>query len=326
MLSPRRILHYGISAAIVILLVIFARTVTWEAAWDAMRNASLPLLALAILANVSSLIFRAIRWWILLRALDSPSLALSMRATVAGAGLNNVLVANGGEAARIVFVTRSSGIPSSKVLASAALDRLFDPVGFVALLVFGLVAFELPHDMQRLRLPAIIALVLITALLIWLGLKARSSTTPKLTHERQPTPSKWGGKLRAWLNEFGRSMHDLATGPRIIAMVLLTLLAWLGQLATFALAAAAAHVHLSLPGNLVALLAVNVSLIVRATPGNIGLFQFAYTLMTAPFGVPKESAVAVSFLIQTIQIIPITLLGVALAPEFLFKKKASKQA
>jgi uncharacterized protein (TIRG00374 family) len=211
------------------------------------------------------------------------------------------------------------------VLASAALDRLFDPIGFVTLLAFGLIAFEFPHDMQRLKLPAIIAVVLITALLIWLGLKARTAT-PHLLPEHRIEPPGWQGKLRAWLSEFGRSMHDLATGPRIISMVLLTFLAWLGQLATFALAAAAAHVHLSIPGNLAALLAVNVSLIVRATPGNIGFFQFAYTLMTTPFGVPKESAIAVSLLIQTIQIIPITLLGVALAPEFLFKKKIPKPA
>ena len=161
MLSPRRIVRYGISAAIVVLLVVFARTVDWGTAWNAMRTASLPLLLLAILANVSSCWSSAlVRWWVLLRALDSPSLALSMRATFAGAGLNNVLVANGGEAARIVFVTRSSGIPSSKVLASqAALDRLFDPIGFVVLLGgFGLVAFEFPHDMERLQLPVMIAL------------------------------------------------------------------------------------------------------------------------------------------------------------------------
>ena len=59
---------------------------------------------------------------------------------------------------------------------------------------------------------------------------------------------------------------------------------------------------------------MNVSLIVRATPGNVGFFQFAYALMTKPFGVPEESAIAISLLIQTIQIIPVTILGILLAP------------
>ena len=35
----------------------------------------------------------------------------------------------------------------------------------------------------------------------------------------------------------------------------------------------------------------------------------------------KDQAIAVAFLIQTQQIIPVTLLGVALAPEFIFKRK-----
>ena len=115
-----RLGRYGISAAIIALLIIFARRVDWGEAWTAMRTASPLLLLAAIVANMSSLVFRAIRWWILLRATGAPSLSLSLRATVAGSGLNNVLVANGGDAARIVFVSRASNVPSSKVLASAA--------------------------------------------------------------------------------------------------------------------------------------------------------------------------------------------------------------
>jgi len=36
--------------------------------------------------------------------------------------------------------------------------------------------------------------------------------------------------------------------------------------------------------------------------------------------VVKESAIAVSLLIQTLQIIPVTILGVAMAPEFLLRR------
>ena len=40
----------------------------------------------------------------------------------------------------------------------------------------------------------------------------------------------------------------------------------------------------------------------------------------------QDKAVAVAFLIQTQQIIPVTLLGVALAPEFIFKRKKVTRA
>ncbi len=147
----------AVSAAIIVLLIIFARKVDWGQAWHAMVTASRPLLLAALLANLVTLIARGIRWWILLRAVGARSLPLAMRATFAGAGLNNVLVANGGDAARIVFVTRSSGVSASKVLATAALDRLFDPIGFVILLAGGLAMFDLPPLFSPLRWPALIA-------------------------------------------------------------------------------------------------------------------------------------------------------------------------
>ena len=56
----------------------------------------------------------------------SPSLWLAIKATFAGAGLNNILVANGGEAARVVFVARAAHVPSAKVLATLALERMFE--------------------------------------------------------------------------------------------------------------------------------------------------------------------------------------------------------
>jgi hypothetical protein len=66
---------------------------------------------------------------------------------------------------------------------------------------------------------------------------------------------------------------------------------------------------------------VNLSLVIRPTPGNVGLFQMAYTVAAAEFGVGKEQAIAISILIQTLQVVPVTIIGVAMAPEFIFKRK-----
>jgi hypothetical protein len=47
--------------------------------------------------------------------------------------------------------------------------------------------------------------------------------------------------------------------------------------------------------------------------------------MAEQFGVPRNDAIAVSLLIQTLQIIPPTLLGIALAPEFIFRRGKKDQ-
>jgi uncharacterized membrane protein YbhN (UPF0104 family) len=101
-------IRWLVTGVIVVFLIIFARTVDWATAWSSIRNASVPLLLAAVGVNFLSLVFKAIRWWLFLRAAGSCSFPLALRATIAGAGLNNVLVANGGEAARVVFVSRST--------------------------------------------------------------------------------------------------------------------------------------------------------------------------------------------------------------------------
>ena len=319
----KRAIRAAITLGILVLLVMFARTIDWHAAWSSMSHASLPILAAAIGINILSVIIKGIRWWLFLRAAGIRSLPLALRATIAGAGLNNVLLANGGDAARVVFVSRSSGVSSATVLASLALERMFDPIGFVVLLVAGILLFDLPAQFDRWRVPAEILLGVIVLLLIFFVYATRHAK-PEHMPERRARPRSFWGRVKAYFVSFGRTARLLASGPRFAMAILLSLGSWAAQLATFALSASAAHVTLPVAGSLACLLAINVGLILRATPGNVGFFQFAYALMAEQFGVSRNDAIAVSLLIQTIQIIPMTALGVALAPEFIFRRGGKK--
>ncbi|MBA3646567.1 MAG: flippase-like domain-containing protein [Gemmatimonadaceae bacterium] len=317
----KKSLHWVISAVIIVFLIVFARTIDWSAAWHSMRNASLPLLAAAIVVNILSVVVKGVRWWLFLRPAGIKSLSLSLRATIAGAGLNNVLVASGGDAARVVFVSRASGVSSSMVLASMALEKLFDPIGFVMLLVGGVLLFDLPPQFERWKVPAEFVLVVIIALLAFFVYATRNSK-PEREPERRAIARSFTGRMKAYFSHFANTASVLASGPRFGMAIALSLLSWAAQLATFAFAASAAHVSIPIAGSLACVLAINVGLILRATPGNVGFFQFAYALMALQFGVSRNDAIAVSLLIQTIQILPLTLLGIALAPEFIFKRSA----
>jgi uncharacterized protein (TIRG00374 family) len=200
-----------------------------------------------------------------------------------------------------------------------ALEKLFDPIGFVILLVFGVLAFQLPPQFERWKVPAEVLLVVIVLLLVFFVYATRH-IKPEHVPERRAKPRTLGGRIRAYFISFGKTAGRLATGPRFLAAVLLSLGAWACQLWTFQLAAAAAHVPIPLAGSLACLLGINIGLIIRATPGNVGFFQFVYALMAEQFGVPRNDAIAVSLLIQTLQILPLTLFGIVLAPEFIFKR------
>ena len=314
-------LRLGLTVLILVMLVLFARKVNWHATWEGIRTASIPLLVAAALLNILSIVVKAVRWWVFLRPVGSPSFWLALKATFAGAGLNNVLVANGGEAARVVFVSRSAHIPSATVLATLALERLFELVGYVTMLSLAVTFLELPHSLERVKPFAIATLVLMLALLGWL--LRRPTVVAELA---APVATSWHGRLRGYFSRLGRTIGAVSSPPRFGAALVLSVVAWGLQVATYAVTAMAAHFPMPLVATIAALIAVNLGFALRATPGNVGLFQAAYAATAVAFGLDRDQAIAVAFLIQAQQILPVTLLGVGLAPEFIFKKAKRREA
>jgi uncharacterized protein (TIRG00374 family) len=322
-MKPRtaRLLRLGLSAIIIAALIVFARNVNWHDTWHSIVKADWRLLALAALVNIASLVVKGVRWWIFLRPIGSPSLWLAIRATFAGAGLNNILVANGGEAARVVFVSRAAQVPSAKVLATLALDRLFELMGYVTMLALSISFLALPPSLTRTRPFAWAVLIAMAALMIYLVRRPKSISEPVVG-----SAESWRGKLANYFRHFGSAIGGISTGSRFAVAMALSVGGWALQVVTYALTAQAAHFDLPLVGTVAAILAVNIGFALRATPGNVGVFQGLYALTAAAFGLDKDQAIAVALLIQTQQIVPITLLGVAAAPEFIFKRQKTEHA
>jgi uncharacterized protein (TIRG00374 family) len=311
-----RIFRLVLSVAIIAALVVFARKVNWATTWKSIEEANLTILLFAAVVNIVSLALKAVRWWIFLRPVGVPSLFMALKATFAGAGLNNILVANGGEAARVVFVSRAAHVQSAKVLATLALERLFELIGYVVLLALSVSFLELPPSLSRTRPIAWLLLVGIVALMIFLVKRPERAEPVAAT-----TVLGWRAKVAAYMKHLMHTIGGISTGPRFVWALALSVGIWALQVWTYALTARAADFNLSLVGTVSAILAVNLGFAVRATPGNVGVFQAMYAATAAGFGMDSDKAIAVALLIQTQQIIPVTLIGVALAPEFIFKRK-----
>lgn len=298
------------------MLILFAAQVNWRETWGAMRGASFPLIILAASVNLASGVTKGIRWWVFLRPLGVTSLWLVLRATFAGAGLNNVLIANGGEGARVIFVARSAHVDGAGVVATLALERLFDLVAYVMLFALAALLLELPGDLDRFRPFALVASVSVVVLLVWL--LRRPDVAEAVA---APGSSPWRRRLRGHGGRFARAVRTVSSPSRFLAALLLSAAAWVLQVVTYQVTARAAHFPISIGATVAALLAVNLGFVLRVTPGNVGLFQAAYAATAVAFGLARGPAVAVAFLIQAQQIIPVTFLGVCLAPGFILRAR-----
>ena len=301
----RRWLRMAGLLSFALLLVAFGRHVNWHAAAAALRGADAGLLVVALVCNQVSLVLKGVRWWIFLRPLGVRSLSLVLRATFAGASLNNLVVAQGGEGARVLLVSRGAGVSSARVAGALALERVLDAISYLTLLAGATFLLAMPDALLRWRSAACVALVLAILALAALGLAARRSAGgPGVTPVELP-----GRRVRSYLLRFAASVAEIGSPARLAMGMTLSLGAWALQVATYHVIALAAHLPLSLAGSVSAMLANGVSFLIRATPGNLGVFQVLYALTVHSFGIAEGPAVAAALLIQTIQVLPTVLIG-----------------
>ncbi len=308
--SVRIVARVGLGVALIVLLVAFGRQVDWNAVADGMWSANPWLLLAAFVVNQLSLALKGVRWWVFLRPLGVRSLWLVLRATFAGASLNNLVVAQGGEGARVLIVSRATGVSSARVLSALALERVLDMVSYLALLTSAAWLLELPQSIARWRSVAGVALALAVAGLIAIGIAGERATVG----DERVSDGRPIGRFRSYVRRFIRGVSEVASLPRLSAAMGLSLGAWALQVATYHLVARAGHLPVTLAGSVSAMLAVGMSFLIRATPGNVGVFQAVYALTLRSFGIAEGPAIAAALLIQTVQIIPTVIIGMIAAP------------
>jgi len=318
--AKRRWLHWAVPAATIVLLALFARKVDWANAWSAIAHADPVLLGLATIANLGTLVVKGVRWTLFLDAVGIHGTGQALRTTFAGHALNNVLVANGGDAVRVAATARNSKVSSATVLATLAIDKLCDLVSYAALFAIAAIWLPLPPLLARWRTAALIALALMAIALAGLVL-----WRPKRSHSEGlvAAEQRLVERARNYWRRLTATSAELATGRRLAIAVGLSFVAWAGQWATFHYAAHAAAFPTTAADSLLALLVVNLSFVVRLTPGNVGVFQLLYALAATSTGLDKDSAVAVAFLISLIQYIPVTIIGLLLARSLTTGARAS---
>lgn len=310
-----------LAAAIVIAVIaLFATKVDWSRTWSAVRGTSPALLAIAAVANIVSVVLKGLRWHVFLRPIGVDSIPLTMRATFAGAALNHLLVANSGEAARVIFLARAANAPTAKVLATAAIERIFEILGFFALLALSIFLLELPPELTRLRPIALGATLALVLLLVFL------SRYEPAAREDASRPRNVAARVKRFLRGFLQTLPGLSSPGRYVAAIVITAAVWGFQLLSYHYTARAAHFDLPLTGSIAALLAANVGFALRVTPGNVGVFQMVYAMTAVAFGLDRDAAVGVGLLLQMQQMLPIVLLGLIAAPSMLRFRLADKPA
>jgi uncharacterized protein (TIRG00374 family) len=204
----------------------------------------------------------------------------------------------------VLLVSRATGVSSAGIAGALALERVLDAICYLTLLVSASWLLDLPDAVVRWRTPASIALGLLAIVLVSMGFVARRGP-----FSRVPAAAVERGRIHAYLRQFGGTVGTVGTPARLGGAMTLSLLAWALQVVTYHLVARAAHLPVPFGASVAAMLAIGISFLVRATPGNIGVFQVIYAITMRGFGIEEGPAVAAALLIQVVQVIPTIIIG-----------------
>jgi len=296
----------GGAALVAVALVL--RATDWSAAFATLRHACVALVALTGAITLVSAIVKGVRWWLFLRRSTALELRHAVSLTLVGSGLNSMLVANAGDVARVGLAARQARAPVISVLGALAGDKASDVAAF-ATMCLALLIVHPPRRGAGIMLGIVGMCTLGLVALFVVG--SRASPAAVMSDGRKRGLLGSGADYVTRLFVLTRAHLRGADGALAYA---LSLLSWAAQVATYWMGALAVDVHLPIMAAVTAVVLVNLAGVLRATPGNIGVFQAMYVLALEPFDIAASSALPAAVAVQLAQLLSSLLAGAAALP------------
>ena len=283
-----------------------------------LRQSSLGLMLLA--ATVATLTFplRALRWRVILEpVVPDVKLGALWRSTCIGMMVNNVVPARVGELARAYALTREEPrLPFSASFASLAVDRAFDAVLVMTLMVVALLDPALPSastDVSErlthtLGLGTLFAVAFLGALYVLVFLPDTMIRWYEAITRR--VAPRFEARGREMLVAFASGLSVLRSPSRFAAVFLWTLVHWLMSALAFWIGFRAVGIEASYFAALLVQGVIVVGVAIPQAPGFFGVFEAAarWTLVSV-YGISADLAITWAIGYHLLSFIPITLIG-----------------
>jgi uncharacterized protein (TIRG00374 family) len=302
------ILGLGISAAC---LVYAFYGVNLSGLLADMRRAEAFWIVASIASALLSLVFRAIRWKVLLLPIKQLPAWSLISATFIGMMANNVLPARIGEVVKAWVLARREHTSMSTVLGTVLIERLFDVMAALVILGISLaLASDLPTGsevlLKRVGFVILIAVMVAIAVLLF------------VLHRRERSfliARRWTGN-RPGANRIAQVLSDFVEGLSVLrgqALVLVSVLSmavWAVAIGSFYALAEGMGLGLTTIQTTLVFVIVLFGVAIPSAPGFVGTFHgFCVAALTMIAQTEPTLAAAYATLIHGLQWIAVNLVG-----------------
>lgn len=293
----------------------FMHDIAWSNVVAVLRTIRVEWVALAALALLGEFFIRALRWAILLRPLGIDARMSDLwSATVIGAAVNTLIPLRAGEIAKPLVASRRTGLRLSTLFATNVMERVFDLLGLVSILILMIVLLPGTSDddfLLRIYLygswigfGALLAMV-VFFLLATRGAQARGAFQRILSiapHAAQ----------RPFLNLFDGFVMGLGSSrdtSSIIRAGALSVLMWLNGAVAIWCLFQAFRVDLPFAAACFTGVAIALTVALPQAPGFIGVFHVAIEKAMTLWGLPAHESKGFALVFWAVSFVPVTVVG-----------------
>jgi uncharacterized protein (TIRG00374 family) len=313
--------------------VLLGFAITGVAFWFALRGLDLRelakiiasadlviLLSLSVPAHLVMLWLRGLRWGHLTRGLSDVSDGTMFRGVAVGFMANNLFPLRMGELVRAWYVAREVGASRAAVFGTVIVERIVDAaiVAGMAAIILGLGgAAAAGIDSQAVLVPVVALALVPLSFVVALRVAPDRCIDIGTRVAAALLPEHWSGRVREVLENLVVGLRGLRGRGPVVWVIIHSVLIWgVVSVVPFLAALWALDIDVGPPERTLAaayatLMWIGVAVAVPSAPGFFGPYHAACWVALAPFGVPKEQAIALGTLAHAVFWLTTTGLGVA---------------
>ena len=296
----------------VVFLVLALQRVDLHAFVDELRNVNYLWLVPSAMCTLAGYVLRTVRWRVILSGAARAPLSTLFPVLIMGFATNNLLPGRLGEFWRAYLLGRKRNVRKTLALASVVVERVFDGLTLIAILVVVSFAIQLPElgrDIELLAAAVFFGATLALGVLLW---KPALVQVP-LKRVLAPFHGGAAGWLEARFETFVDGLGPLRRPPILGLAALLSAGVWMFEYGSYVLLSRG--LSLTVPGNMelpalgLALVTINLGIMVPSGPGYVGTQEFFGTTALNVVGANPHSALALVVVSHVVQYALVTGLG-----------------
>ncbi len=247
-------------------------------------------------------LLRCVRWSYLLSPIKKVKPFDLFPLLMMGFLVNNVLPARAGEVARAFAASKKTGIPTSTILGSIAMERITDLIGLAA--VMGIALTIIPMDKLPIKL---VALILTGGII---GMVVLLVVVRKLQNKNPEAKQTFWTKVVEFMNKLIDGFAALRSPVTIGIIASLSISIWMIEAACLMIASRAFGLDLVFAQSNALLSGISVGVMIPAAPGYIGTYEFFGKEMLKILGYLPEQSLPFLLSIHFYQMLLCSLLGI----------------